>query len=186
MPEDHDVATAPDTHGSSGQEPPASSAGGFLVMVVICTVMWAVWNESFTLTMLSQGLILSVLALIITNRYLLKARYQDVFRISPLVLLRYVLVLLVAIFQSGFHAMRLTITGRIDVRVLDLPTDISNPFHGVLVANAITLTPGTVTIDHHAGTFKVICIENPADDPVRAGEIIKGRFERVFADRSSA
>ncbi len=178
-----------DLDQDAGQPAPVETGAGmagFVMMVILGALMWAIWNESFALAVLAQGLVLSALSLLITNHFLLKARYQEVFRLSPLVVLRYVLVLVVAIFQSGFHAMYLTVTGRIDVRVLDLRTSITNPFHGVLVANAITLTPGTVTIDHQPGSFKVICIENPDDDPERAGEIIKGRFERVFADRVSA
>ena len=151
-------------------------------MVLLCgTLIWAVWNESWELMTLIQGLAASAMALLTTNRYLLRARYQEVFRISPSTLLRYLAVLIIAIFQSGLHAMYLTIRGRIDVRVMDLPTRITNPFHGVLVANAITLTPGTVTIDHHPGTFKVIWIECLSNDPELAGELIKGRFERVFS-----
>ena len=65
--------------------------------------------------------------------------------------------------------------------VVDLPTSITNPFHGVLVANANTLTPGTVTIDHSHGNFKGIWIACATTDPDEAAEMIKGSFERVFA-----
>ncbi len=158
----------------------AASPGAMLVVVLAGTLVWAVWNESFSATVLAQGVCLSALALLVTNRYLLKAPYQQVFRISPFTLARYVVVLVVAIFESGIHAIAITLTGRLNVGVIDLPTAIRNPFHGVLVANAITLTPGTVTIDYHDGSFKVIWIECLTADPEAAGELIKGRFERVF------
>jgi multicomponent Na+:H+ antiporter subunit E len=157
----------------------------FTAALLLCAFVWAVWNESYTTGTFIEGSILSFLALTITNRYLLKARYQNLFRLNPLTFLRYIGVLIVEIFRSGVHAMYVTITGRIDVGVVDLPTDITNPFHGVLVANAITLTPGTVTIDHSHGNFKVIWIECLTSDPNEAAEMIKGKFERVFkASRS--
>lgn len=165
-----------------GQACPAvSPRRAFTTFSVLGTVVWAIWNESFAPMVLVQGVFFSCLALLITNRFLLKARYPDLFWMDPVTILRFLAVLVLAIFQSGIHAIYITLTGRIDVRVMDLPTRISTPFHGVLIANAITLTPGTVTIDHSHGSFKVIWIECLTNDPEEAGDIIKGRFERVFA-----
>ncbi len=163
---------------------PMRNALHFTVALGICTLTWAVWNESYTPGTFVQGAVLSTIALLITNRYLLKARYQELFRLSPLTAIRYLLTLIVEIFRSGVHAIHVTLSGRINVGVVDLPTSITNPFHGVLVANAITLTPGTVTIDHSHGNFKVVWIECATTDPDEAAEMIKGSFERVFARRS--
>ena len=153
---------------------------GFSVAVVLCTAVWAVWNESYTVRTFIEGAVLSVLVLFITNRYLLNATYHTVFKLDPLTVLRYVGVLITEIFRSGVHAIYVTLAGRIDVGVVELPTTITNPFHGVLIANAITLTPGTVTIHHGEGIFRVVWIECLTDDADEAGEMIKGRFERVF------
>ena len=152
-----------------------------LSMLTLGALVWCIWNESFALNVIVQGYGFFALSLALTNRYLLKAQYQRVFRISPLMVLRYLGVLVIAIFESGLHAIHVTLTHRIDPRVLDLPTRITNPFHGVLVANAITLTPGTVTIDHGRGRFMVIWISCPTDRLETASEMIKGHFERVLA-----
>lgn len=157
---------------------------GFLSALTVCTLVWAVWNESYTLRTIVQGALFSWIALVITNRYLLRAPYQGLFGMSPLRVARYIFVLLQEIYRSGVHAMHLTIKGKIDVGVVDLPTAIQNPFHAVLVANAITLTPGTVTIDYRPGSFKVVWIECTTSDPDQAAEMIKGRFERVVAARA--
>ncbi len=161
------------------------SNGGFLVALAVCTLVWAIWNESYTPRTLLQGALFSWIALFVTNRYLLRAQYQRLFGTSPLRAVRYILVLLQEIYRSGVHAMHLTISGKIDVGVVDLPTAIENPFHAVLVANAITLTPGTVTIDYRPGSFKVIWIECATTDPDQAAEMIKGRFERVIMPRDN-
>ncbi len=154
--------------------------GSLFVFVLIGTLFWAIWNESSAPKTLLTGAVLTWLSITITNRYLLKEQYQKLFRIHPLRLLRYLGVLILAIFESGIHAIYITLTGRIDVHIVDLPTALQNPFHGVLVANAITLTPGTVTIDHQNGSFKVIWIEAGTENLQEASEMIKGRFERVL------
>lgn len=148
--------------------------------VLVGTLLWAVWNESIALHTLLQGGVLSWLALTLSSRILLQSDYPSLFHLHPLTLLRYMAVLVVAIFQSGIHAIRILITGRMHLGVIDLPTNIKNPFHGVMVANAITLTPGTVTIEFEEGVFKVVWIDCRTSDRQKAGERIKGRFERVF------
>ncbi len=162
----------------------ARGSWNFLVMVAILTATWCVWNESISLRTVGTGAAFSLLALVVTNRYLLKAPYHQRFALSPGQTLVYVGVLLLEIFRSGVHAIYVTVTGRLNVGVVNIPTEITNPFQGVLVANAITLTPGTVTIDHREGVFKVIWIECETNDPVVAAYRIKGSFERVFLSRA--
>ncbi len=156
------------------------SAVGFGVAAGVCALVWAVWSESFAPRTLIEGLLLSALALWVTNRFLLRGRYQERFHLPPLVLLRYLGVLLTEIFRAGVHAMAVTLRGRIELGVIDLPTRLTDPLHKVLVANAVTLTPGTVTLDVGDGFFKVLWIDCRTADPEEAAESIKGRFERVF------
>lgn len=158
----------------------ARGSWNFLVVVAILTATWCVWNESVSLGTIGTGVAFSLLALVVTNRFLLKAPYHRRFALSPRRALLYVGVLLLEIFRSGVHAIYVTVTGRLNVGVVNIPTEITNPLHGVLVANAITLTPGTVTIDYRKGMFKVIWIDCDTNDPVVAAERIKASFERVF------
>lgn len=163
-----------------GMRPWSGNVHRAVATVAFLTVVWGVWNESFSVRSLLEGAILSVLVLAVTGRFLLRKRYHDLYHISPFVFLRYVGVLLVEIFRSGVHAIYVTITDRINVGVVDLPTEVRDPLVGVLVANAITLTPGTVTIDYDCERFKVIWIDCVTTDPLEAGDMIKGSFERVF------
>lgn len=148
--------------------------------VLTGTLLWAVWNESAAPHILLQGGLLSWLALTLSSRVLLQSDYPSLFHLHPLTLIRYMTVLVIAIFQSGIHAIRILVTGRMHLGIIDLPTNIKDPFHGVMVANAITLTPGTVTVEFEKGRFKVIWIDCRTTDPQQASEQIKGRFERVF------
>jgi len=152
----------------------------FFLLVLFGTVTWAIWNQCYSWQTLTWGFGLSFISFGVTNKYLLKARYEQIFRIHPFIFVQYLAVLFIAIFKSGIHAMRLTLTGKIDISVVDVPTEIINPFHGALVATAITLTPGTVTIDYQPGRYKIIWIESLETDPRKAGDMIKGQFERVL------
>lgn len=166
--------------------PPRTRSKALAAYVLTGTLLWAIWNESIAWHTLLQGLGLSWLALTLSSRVLLQSDYPSLFHIHPLTLLRYVTVLVVAIFQSGIHAIRILVTGRMQLGMIDLPTTIKDPFHGVMVANAITLTPGTVTVEFEKGVFKVVWIDCRTTDVQQASERIKGRFERVFLRQAPA
>lgn len=152
----------------------------------ILVIVWCIWSESFSPQHLIEGAILGSVALIITNRIFLNYSYQNRYRISVFTIIRYMLVLVVEIFRSGYHAIYITVTNKIHVGVVDLPTKITNSLHGVLTASAITLTPGTVTIDYSPGKFKVIWIDCYTTDAQEASEAIKGKFERVLIKEALA
>ena len=144
------------------------------------TGVWCVWSESFSPMIILQGAALSLPALLITNRIVLHASYQQRYRIGILTMLRYIGVLIAAIFRSGWHAIQITLSDRLHVGVVELPTELHDPLLGVLTATAITLTPGTVTIDYSPGSYKVVWIDCSTTDPQEAAEMIKGNFERVL------
>lgn len=151
-----------------------------LAMLVLA---WCIWSESFSVVTLAEGLALGALALAVTSRALLRSSYAGRYRLSPIALLRFALALFIEIFRSGFHAIRIMLTDRINVGVVDLPSELRDPLRGVMVACAITLTPGTVTVDYAPGTFKVVWIDCSNADLDSASESIKGRFERALATR---
>jgi multicomponent Na+:H+ antiporter subunit E len=157
--------------------------GRFLGVAVGCTALWCAWSESIAPQTILTGAAFSVLALFLTSRFLLRDSYASRFLLPPITVLRYLGVLFVEIFRSGVHAIAVTLTGRMNVGVVRIPTELRNPLHGTLVANAITLTPGTVTIDYQEDEFTVVWIEARAGDSREIGDDIKGRFERVFLPR---
>ena len=159
-------------------------ARGFLVTVSGLAAAWCVWNESLAPQTVVEGVVLGALSLFLTNRFLLKATYQDLYQIGLFTVLRYIGVVIVHIFLSGIDAIWVTLTGRLNVGIIDLRTELRDPFRKVLVANAITLTPGTVTVECEGKMMKVVWINCVTDDPDEAGEKIKGSFERALAERN--
>ena len=161
----------------------AQRTSRFAITVACLTLVWCVWNESVALHRVLEGIGLGTLGLLLTNRFLLKEVYQDRYAVGFTRVLKYIGVVIVQIFVSGIDAIWITVTNRLNVGIIDLPTDISDPFRRVLVANAITLTPGTVTLECGEKTMKVVWINCVTGDPEEAAEMIKGSFERVLGEQ---
>ncbi len=149
-------------------------------MIILLVVTWCLWNESFDTRTVIEGLIFGSFSLFLTHRLVLRERYENLFVLKPLTILRYIAVVFVEIYKSGLDAIRLTLKDELNVGIVDIRTDSTDDLRGVLIANAITLTPGTVSVNYDEGRLKVVWINCTTSDPVEAGEEIKGSFERIF------
>ena len=71
---------------------------------------------------------------------------------------------------------------RIKPGIVKIPTDMKSDYGIAAVANSITLTPGTITLDiaeqDGQNYLYVHWIDVAETDPEKAGEAIKGRLER--------
>jgi len=90
----------------------------------------------------------------------------------------YVLVILFEILLGSFLVVYYVITMKIDPKIVKIKTNLKSQFAQGLLANSITLTPGTVTVDLHDGQLWVHWLAVQSDDPNKAAEIIKGSFEK--------
>jgi len=59
----------------------------------------------------------------------------------------YFVVLIVAILQSAFDVALRTLNGKVDPVVVEIETELKRPVSQTILANSITLTPGTLSID---------------------------------------
>ncbi|MBC3900867.1 Na+/H+ antiporter subunit E [Acetobacterium malicum] len=131
-----------------------------LVLVLIFTGIWLVLNESLAVSQLLIGLFFSAVSILFTNRYLLEDDYLDAYAIKPEVLLHYSLYLFIQIYQSGFAAILKIIKGEDSVKIITYETCMSNELGICLLANAITLTPGTVTIDKNGHQLQILAFQD--------------------------
>lgn len=65
--------------------------------------------------------------------------------------------------------------------IVRIRTSLKSDIARTLLANSITLTPGTMTVDIKDDILYIHWIEVKTDDPVAAARIIKGPFEKMLA-----
>lgn len=134
--------------------------GSTLILVFVFTGFWLILNESLALSQILTGLLLSAISLLFTNRYLLENDYLVNYAIKPKVLLHYAMYLFFQIYRSGFSAILKIIKGEGTVKIIDYETCMSNELDICLLANAITLTPGTVTIDKNGRLLQILAFQD--------------------------
>lgn len=66
--------------------------------------------------------------------------------------------------------------------VVTIPLYLTSPLGRVVLANAITLAPGTFTMEITDDTLVVHWIYVVTEDPAKAGDLICGRMQRILKE----
>jgi multicomponent Na+:H+ antiporter subunit E len=130
---------------------------------------WLLWSGVYEPLVLGLGLASSLLALYLARRMGFFERGIYSLHVLPR-LPRFWLWLLVEIIKANLSvaAVVLRPAKTLSPTIIDIRTG-SGPIGQTLLANAITLTPGTVTLDVDAGRLRVHCLTRAAADELLAG-----------------
>lgn len=93
-------------------------------------------------------------------------------------LLVYLLLILIKVYAASFRIAVRVITGRIDPRIVHFRTRLRSDLARVALANSITLTPGTVTLDLDEDHLVVHWLEARTRHSRYAFRLIASPFER--------
>lgn len=133
-------------------------------------VVWLVLSESFDRFHMGLGLG-SALAIAWLNTDRLPMRST----IRPIGLVGYLPWLLVQVVKSGVHLSKLILNPSLPIspRMVHLHTDLKAEGGIVLLANSITLTPGTITVEVNGQDLVVHAIDEEA-----AADVTGQQFDR--------
>ena len=151
---------------------------GFILL--ICLFTWLILIDKVTPLLILVGLSLAVLALWFNNSILHHDFEADHIQLHPFILPRYFFHLMVQIYIAGFQTIVKIINGRINPDIIEIETDLENDFYICLLANSITLTPGTVTIDKDHNKLLILWLDCETKNNLIAGDLIKGKFEQIL------
>lgn len=147
---------------------------------ILGMIVWCILYESFTWQIVVIGLILGVLAAFFANSFLVAHQPTRAYRLNIPMLLIFLIVLLYRIFKSGLSVIPSIITGNNKTGIVDIKTNVPEGLPSTALANSITLTPGTVTIEKKGQNLKVLWLNKTTDDPVKAAKIIIGPMEKIL------
>ncbi len=148
---------------------------------VVLSTMWLLLSGLFDLFHLSLGAISVILVLLINRREEMKE--VDRFPIKLTRLLIYLAWLAKEMILSAVHVARVVIAPRmpLDPVLIRFKSKQPNDLARVLLANSITLTPGTLTIDLSGDDFLVHSLTRNTADGVTNG-VMQEKVARMFVN----
>lgn len=140
--------------------------------------LWIVFNGKLTWEMLLFGIVISgflawFVQKFITPAFTLKKQWKVVSQIPGY--LRYIWLLIKEIILANVAVMRLILTDR-DIVVPKLVTfksKLKTQTARVILADCITLTPGTITVHLHDDDYLVHCLDESMEEGLMDSEFEK-------------
>lgn len=102
---------------------------------------------------------------------------------SLLALLAYIPVFLKNLVLSNIDVARRVLSPRLPINpgIVRVRTQLTAPYQRLILANSITLTPGTVTLEMDGEDMYIHWIDVKHSDPEGAGQVIKDEMEAAIA-----
>jgi multicomponent Na+:H+ antiporter subunit E len=154
-----------------------SAASVYVVLLLSAT--WIMLSEDISVQTIVSGIILSIICVYISSRLLAD---KKTVKIKLFRLTLYPFYLIGQVYLSAFYVIKLIIRGA-EVNIIDVKTKISNNFFQTMLANSITLIPGTISLGITDNIITVLRLKEKNDepcDPEAAGELIKGKIEKML------
>lgn len=127
----------------------------YLLTLCVFTTIYVILTERLSLENVLIGFGISVTALVLTHKVLLTTRYTDSYTISGYYII-YIGYLFFIILKSALVSLAYIFTRNIGINLIDYTTSLKDKNLKSMLANAITLTPGTVTADVKGDTIEVM------------------------------
>lgn len=144
-----------------------------ILLLALCLVAaWLLWSGLYKPLLLGLGAFSCLLSVLLAQRMGF-FHLEGLFAVIPR-LPRYWLWLLREIVSSSYDVARLIIRPSLPISptVVELEAGVHSEVAQVILANAITLSPGTVTLDVHEGKLLVHCITRASADALLEGAAV--------------
>ena len=151
----------------------------------LCFLFWVLLTWSFTPQEMIAGAVVSLAAALFTSGFFI---HDNAFRLANPVrfgaLIAYVFIFLGELVKANLDVARRCFGGCREVSpgIVKVPVELEGDYAQAMLANSITLTPGTITLDiaeQDGKTWYYIhWIDVAETDREKAGKIIKGRLEK--------
>ena len=152
------------------------------ISFVILMVTWLLLNGNLEMITIISGILISVLlAFIFCNKC-------DVFsdiKFSPKAFFYFIIyffVFIVELIKSNFDVARRVLTPSLPINpgIVEVKTKLKSKIGRIILANSITLTPGTLTIEIKEDRLFIHWIDVRSDDINEATKKIVQKFEKYL------
>ncbi len=132
-------------------------------MFILFFLCWVVFNQAFTLEIAIFGIVISLLMYLFVCKILDWSLKKDILVLKKLFLIiGYILALIWEILKANVNLYRIFFSKRMKTRepvIVKFTTGLRTRTARVFLANAITLTPGTITVSLEGHELTVHCFD---------------------------
>lgn len=145
-------------------------------MYFVFLALWIIFNGSLTLEIFLFGIVIAAVMYAFICKFMEFSVHKDILIWKrSFLLLRYLVILIVEIVKANISAMKLLFSEKNEIEpvLVRFRTSLKTKTAKVLLANSITLTPGTITVSLEGDEFQVHCLDRSLAEGLSDGVFVK-------------
>ena len=153
-------------------------------MYLIFFLIWVIFNGQFTPEIAVFGLIIAGLMYAFICKFMgYKPRADIIMAKKFFYLIQYVFILVKEIVKANFAVIRMITSSRYELEpaVVRFKTDLKSTPARIMLANSITLTPGTIIVSLTGDEYVVHCLDKSLAEGINSSIFVTllRRLERM-------
>lgn len=143
-------------------------------MFLLFFIIWVAFNGRLTAEIAVFGIVIAAVMYLFICKFMNYSFRKDIWFFRNIVyILEYLIVLILEILKANLSVISLVISSKYEPEpeIVTFTTDLKHDLLKVVLANTITLTPGTITASLEGNTYTVHCLDK---------EFAKGIEDSVF------
>jgi len=144
-------------------------------MYLIYFLLWVIFNGSFTVEICLFGLLIAAVLMAFSCKFMdySLARERRFYR-NIFLFLRYCCLLVREIVKANVNAIHMILTQKEEIEpvLVSFRSDLTTNAGKALLANAITLTPGTITVTLEGSEYTVHCLDESMAEGINESEFV--------------
>ena len=145
-------------------------------MLVLFFLTWLIFNGRITLEIVIFGIVIAAAVFAFMCKFMWHSIKKEL-RIYKKIpeLLKYVFLLVKEIIKANIAVIRMILTRRevTEPVLVKVHTDLKSETAKVMLANSITLTPGTITVSMEGDTLLVHCLDKSISEGMEDSDFVK-------------
>lgn len=144
------------------------------MIFIIIFLLWIIFNGRITTEIVLLGLLLAGAVTWFDEKYIGHNNLNVSLKRLP-ALIDYLFTLIIEIIKANIIMIKITLAPKLEFEpcIIYFKTDLKEQFTKVLLANSITLTPGTITASLEGDTYCVHCLDKSMAEGINNSIFVK-------------
>jgi multicomponent Na+:H+ antiporter subunit E len=154
----------------------------FILNWLLLMIVWIAFTTTFTSEELITGAIVSMIISLLSIRMFTCCKLSILAPKRIFYMIVYFFVFIIALIRANFDVARRVLTPSLPINpgIVKFKTKLKTDYSKMVLANSITLTPGTLSVDIIDDTFYIHWIDVQTTDPEKAYKDIAWQFEKIL------
>lgn len=147
-----------------------------MVLFIALCVLWVILNGRVTLEICIFGVVISLVICLFARKFLCYGQEKSTHPVRNAgLMIRYLLTLIGEVVKASVAVVRISFAGRLhfEPAIVYFKTDLKRSSLRVLLANSISLKPGTVTVILDDGRYCVHCLDKALAEGINTSAFVR-------------